>query len=96
MFIIIDENDNVFVVIGFILRNNIVEIFIFKGVDSGFYVIRIRVIDRDFGVNVEFSCFIVVGNEENIFVIDFRLCDIYINVSMEFVFYIEWEFLVII
>lgn len=93
---IIDENDNVPVVVGPVLRNNTAEISIPKGAESGFHVTRIRAIDRDSGVNAELSCSIVAGNEENIFLIDPRSCDVHTNVSMESVPYTEWELSVII
>ncbi|XP_041057648.1 protocadherin-18a [Carcharodon carcharias] len=79
---ILDQNDNSPAILKPVLRNGTAEVPIPTDAGPNYLVTTIAAIDKDSGINAEFTCSILDGNQNGIFILDTRTCDIYTNDSL--------------
>ncbi|XP_078394755.1 protocadherin-18a [Cetorhinus maximus] len=79
---ILDQNDNSPAILKPVLRNGTAEVPIPTDAGPNYLVTTIAAIDKDSGINAEFTCSILDGNQNGIFILDSRTCDIYTNDSL--------------
>lgn len=88
---ILDQNDNAPTILKPALRNGTAEIPIPSDVRPNYMVTTIAAIDYDYGINAEFTCTLLDGNQNGHFIVDPRTCDIYTNDTFVFAQGKSWD-----
>ncbi|XP_038648436.1 protocadherin-18a [Scyliorhinus canicula] len=78
---ILDQNDNPPAILKPDLHNGSAEVTIPTNAGPKYLATTIAAIDKDSGVNAEFTCSILDGNQNGMFIVDPRTCDVYTNDS---------------
>ncbi|GCC28450.1 hypothetical protein chiPu_0006880 [Chiloscyllium punctatum] len=88
---ILDQNDNSPAILKPVLRNGTAEVPIPIDAGPNYLVTTIAVVDKDAGINAEFTCSILEGNQHGFLTLDPRTCDIYTNDSWVSVQEKSWD-----